>query len=160
MYEFNEYSTVSGVAEGLTSRIQRAKSSTVGSVLCGLFRCWIRTFPIPRHANPTIDSRHGTSRIMIPAGEPGDHRPAPRKRNGREESPDSSRGELARAGRGRATRLVTPGGCVTECAKARSAARLRKVPQKMKPPVMLAPRRQAFGKTGSPPLSVEFIWQG
>jgi len=29
-----------------------------------------------------------------------------------------------------------------------------------KPPVMLAPRRQVFGKTEGPPLSVERIWQG
>jgi hypothetical protein len=158
-YQSNQCSTLFRMAEGLTSTIHRAKSSTVGPS-CGLFRRRFAPFRCRVTASPSIDSPSGTWRIIIEAGEPGDRRPAPRKRNGREESPDSSRGELERAGRGRATRLVTPGGCVTECAKASSAARLRKVPQKIKPPVMLAPRRQAFGKTGSPPLSVGRIWQG
>ena len=36
-YQFNHHSTNSGVAEGLTSTIHRAKSSTVRSCWCGLF---------------------------------------------------------------------------------------------------------------------------
>ena len=55
----------------------------------------------------------------------------------REESPDSGRGELARVGHGRATRLVTPGGCAFGLRKRTRMARLRKVPQKIKPPVSL-----------------------
>jgi len=72
------------------------------------------------------------------------------EKSGREESPDSGWGELARVGHGRETRLVTPGG---RYAATESATENR-------PPVMLAPRRQASGKTGSMPLSVERIWQG
>jgi hypothetical protein len=68
--------------------------------------------------------------ILRPAGEPGDRRFAFRKKCRREESPDSGHGELERVGHGRATRLVTPGGCVTRRAKVRRATRLRKVPQK------------------------------
>src|SRR5580704_12010945 len=101
--------------------------------------------------------------IIKTADEPGDRRPASRKGRGREESPDSGRGELERAGHGRATRLVTPGGwSLFEVAgeSPRQGTRLRKVPQKIKPPVMLAPRRQARGKTSGSPLSVERIWQG
>ena len=47
---------------------------------------------------------------MNVAGESDDRRFVPCKRDGREESPDSDRRELARAGDDRATRLVTPGG--------------------------------------------------
>ncbi len=56
--------------------------------------------------------------IIRAAGEPGDRRFASRKGSGREESPDSSCGELARAGHSRATRLVTPGGRAARFAKA------------------------------------------
>ena len=48
---------------------------------------------------------------MDAADEPGDRRSLAQA-SGREESPDSGRGELARVGHGRATRLVTPGGWV------------------------------------------------
>jgi hypothetical protein len=103
--------------------------------------------------------------IMFAAGEPGDRRFAPRKRDEREESPDSSRGELERAGHGRATRLVTPGGCRERLSKLPLAASgdlatATESATENKPPVMLAPRRQACGKTTSPPVSVERIWQG
>jgi len=74
----------------------------------------------------------------------------PRKRSGREESPDSSRGELARVGHGRATRLVTPGGCADGRAKARFSAAATESATENRPPVMLAPRRQAFGKNRKP----------
>lgn len=47
---------------------------------------------------------------MFPAGELDDRRFVPRERDGREESPDSDRCDLARDGSDRATRLVTPGG--------------------------------------------------
>ena len=57
------------------------------------------------------------------ADESGDRRSASRKGSGREESPDSGRGELARAGYGRATRLVTPGGCFSRHAQARRRER-------------------------------------
>src|ERR1700690_3796165 len=97
---------------------------------------------------------------MQSAGEPGDRRFAFRKKREREESPDSSCGELERAGHGRATRLVTPGGCATGRVKTYSGGAATESATENEPPVMLAPRRQAFGKTGSPPVSVERIWQG
>ena len=48
---------------------------------------------------------------MSPAGESDDRRCISRKRNTREESPDSHSPQLARVSDYRATRLVTPGGC-------------------------------------------------
>jgi hypothetical protein len=56
---------------------------------------------------------------MSGAGEPGDRRFAACKGCEREESPDSGCGDLARDGHGRATRLVTPGGCASRRAKVR-----------------------------------------
>jgi hypothetical protein len=48
--------------------------------------------------------------IIVAAGESDDRRFVPRERDGREESPDSDRCDLAGDGSDRATRLVTPGG--------------------------------------------------
>ena len=64
-------------------------------------------------------SRRCAQRIIQLAGESDDRRFVSRKGSGREESPDSSCGELARAGHSRATRLVTPGGRAARFAKAR-----------------------------------------
>jgi hypothetical protein len=58
-----------------------------------------------------------------------------RKECPREESPDSSCGELARVGCSRATRLVTPGGCVTRSAKANRADAATESATENKPPV-------------------------
>jgi len=55
---------------------------------------------------------------MSPAGESDDRRCISRKRNTREESPDSHSPQLARVSDYRATRLVTPGGCVLQLAQA------------------------------------------
>ena len=51
---------------------------------------------------------------MGAAGESDDRRFVLRKRDGREESPDSNSPQLARVWDYRATRLVTPGGCREE----------------------------------------------
>src|SRR4029077_2903112 len=67
-------------------------------------------------------SQRCARRIIYLAGESGDRRFASRKGSGREESPDSSCGELARAGHSRATRLVTPGGRAAHFAKAECEA--------------------------------------
>jgi len=75
--------------------------------------------------------------IIQRAGEPGDRRLAFRKECRREESPDSSCGELARVGCGRATRLVTPGGCVTRSAKANCGDAATESATENKPPVSL-----------------------
>ncbi len=97
-------------------------------------------------ACPRTESFRG---IIELAGESDDRRCILRKRNTREESPDSHSPQLARVSDYRATRLVTPGGCVSQFAQASHDSRLRKVPQKIKPPVTLAPRRQAYGKPQS-----------
>ncbi len=57
-------------------------------------------------------------RIINPAGESDDRRSVPCKRSRREESPDSHSPQLARVSDYRATRLVTPGGCVLQLAQA------------------------------------------
>src|SRR5580658_1221695 len=83
---------------------------------------------------------------MKTAGESDDRRFASRKKRKREESPDSHSPQLARASDYRATRLVTPGSRISRQAQASHDSRLRKVPQKIKPPVTFAPRRQDCGK--------------
>src|SRR5579871_477161 len=99
-------------------------------------------------------------RIINPAGEPGDRRFASRKGSGREESPDSSRGGLARAGLDRATRLVTPGRRVLRRAKVRGSGMPTESATENIPPVTFLPRRQAFGKTASLPVSARRIGKG
>jgi len=77
----------------------------------------------------------------------------------REESPDSHRRYLARAGGERATRLVTPGGCVARSAKAKREVAATESATENIPPVWFAPcgrptakprarlhRSSAFGK--------------
>jgi len=94
----------------------------------------------------------GHSGIISSAGEPGDRRLAFRKRRRREESPDSGCGELARAGCGRATRLVTPGGCVTRSAKARHGDAATESATENKPPV----RRDLGGRLAEKPRARQF----
>ncbi len=98
--------------------------------------------------------------IIWLAGEPGDRWFVLRKRDGREESPDSSCSELARAGYGRATRLVTPGGSILRQVKAGLGIAATESATENKTAGELAPLRQVLGKTKDTPLSVERIWQG
>jgi hypothetical protein len=78
----------------------------------------------------------------------------------REESPDSHRRYLARAGGERATRLVTPGGCVARSAKAKRDGRGHGKCHRKYTAGVIRALRQAHGKTEGSPLPVECIWQG
>jgi len=81
------------------------------------------------------------------AGEPGDRWFAARKSGGREESPDS----IVVNSQEPSTKGNAPGNArglrVRKPRKRLLETRLRTVPQKIKPPVLLALRRQALGKT-------------
>jgi hypothetical protein len=81
-----------------------------------------RSSPLPVRVRSTCHLAANPSRgapkrivrsIMNLAGESDERRFVPCKRDGREESPDSDRCDLARDGSDRATRLVTPGGCAS-----------------------------------------------
>ena len=89
----------------------------------------------PLRNDDRVSSRPNTGILISEAGEPGDRRLAFRKECRREESPDSSCGELARVGCSRATRLVTPGGCVTRGAQARHGDVATESATENKPPV-------------------------
>jgi hypothetical protein len=86
------------------------------------------------------------------AGEPGDRWFAARKSGGREESPDS----IVVNSQEPSTKGNAPGNArglrIWETRRRLPETRLRKVPQKIKPPVSLALRWQVLGKTGDWPV--------
>src|ERR1700689_5552890 len=104
-------------------------------------------------------------RIIKPAGESDDRRCFPRKRNTREESPDSHSPQLARVSDYRATRLVTPGGCREGSSKLPLA-----VSRDLATATESATENQTAGdactsaaglrETTALPVSAQRIWQG